>query len=58
MNAQELLREAKKAGCAPSLHGNWVVFKPPLPTPLLMLAVKIGSELAAEVMRQEKEKTQ
>jgi hypothetical protein len=47
--AAQILHLANEAGCAVTLHGFGVSFKPPLPLPLLMRAMDVGDELANAV---------
>ena len=48
--AAEIVGKAEALGCKPELQGDWVVFRPPLPVDLLMLAMNLGNELAEVVI--------
>ena len=44
--AREILRKANELGCAASISGSWVVFKPPLPLDLIIESSDLGDALA------------
>lgn len=46
VSAQDVLDRAAELGCKPTIQGNWVVFKPPLPADLILHASVVSDQIA------------
>lgn len=52
MNKEKsFLEKAKQQGFTPTLQGNWVVWKPTLPTDLMLGAMKLNQDKVAEIIK-------